>query len=303
MLEKDSKDLRLVVNGKAAGDPKLREAVSSMRDKGHKVDVRVTWEYGDAQRLAAEAVDDGVGIVVAAGGDGTVNEVATGMLQDNAAPNSCLGILPYGTANDLATSLGIPPRDPLAGFDVICAATPRPIDVGIVNGKHFVNMVTAGFGAEVTAQTPLEMKRVLRGAAYSLTGLVMAAKMNSWKIKVRLPDAEVEGDMIVLAVGNGRLAGGGYKLAPHAHMDDGLLDLIVIHDIELPRIGELLTELNDVQNPDNSFVHYLQIPSLKVHSDEPIQMNLDGEPIRDTEFAFELLPKCLNILAPVQTAD
>jgi lipid kinase YegS len=294
----DEARVRIIVNGKSAGDPALRHAVGELRSRGREIEVRVTWEAGDAARLAGEAVSHQIGTVIAAGGDGTINEVVTGMLEADPQPSTNLGLLPYGTANDFATGLGIPRGDPLAALEMQMQATPQQIDAGKVNDRYFVNVATGGFGAEVTASTPIKMKNTLGGAAYSLMGLIMAAKMSSWRIKVTSGEIQEEGEMIVLAIGNGRQAGGGYQLAPHANLDDGLLDLLVVHDVELARIGEVLTELNDLRNPDNHFVHYVQLEAFKIEAEQTIQLNLDGEPLRDVSFDCSVLPGCLRLLNP-----
>ena len=105
--------MRLVVNGKAAGDPPLRPAIDRIREQGHRFEVRVTWEAGDAARYAAEATAEGVEVVVAAGGDGTINEVASGVLSVDASPTTSVAVVPYGTANDFATGIGVLKGDPL----------------------------------------------------------------------------------------------------------------------------------------------------------------------------------------------
>ncbi len=296
MSHEDHTLIWIILNGKAAADQGLRNAVEVMRSRGYAIEIRVTWESGDAARYAVEAVQKNVGVIVAAGGDGTVNEVVTGMVQAGESPSSSLGVLPFGTANDFAVGCGIPTGDPLAALELVTSHAPKLVDVGVVNERCFFNVATAGFGAEVTVQTPVGMKRALGGTAYSLQALVMALKMTAWQTRVTIGDDQEEGAMIVLAVGNGRQAGGGYQLTPHAVLDDGLLDLMVVHDVELTRIGEILNELNDARNPANSFVHYLQAKSFVVETEEPIQMNLDGEPIRSSRFEFSVLHKRIPLI-------
>ena len=102
--------MRLIINGKSAGDPALRSAVKEIRKAGHPLDVRVTWEGGDAARYAAEATQEGIDVVIAGGGDGTVNEVAGGVLSvgEHGQINTAIAVAPYGTANDFAAGCGIP---------------------------------------------------------------------------------------------------------------------------------------------------------------------------------------------------
>jgi hypothetical protein len=164
----------LVLNGKSASREDVRAAVRAVRDEGADLEVRVTWEAGDAERFAREAAEEGVGLVVAGGGDGTINQVAIGLVKrrnaDATAPSPSLGVLPLGTANDFAHSCGIP-LEPLAALRLAVGAADARVDVGRANDRFFVNVATGGFGTQVTVATPPELKKLLGGAAYFLTGL------------------------------------------------------------------------------------------------------------------------------------
>ncbi len=291
--------MRLVLNGKAAADPALRPAVAEIRDRGFQLEVRVTWEFGDAARYAAEAMADGVDVVIAGGGDGTINEVANGILSASSSPQIGVAVIPYGTANDFATSCGIPVGDPLAALELAAEGTAVPIDVGKVNDRFFVNIASGGFGAEVTANTPPQMKKALGGVAYSLMGVVTAAKMNPYQCRFKLPDGTIrEGGMIVMAVGNGRQCGGGFQVTPRALLNDGLLDAMVVHDTDIQQFGTLLTELSNLGQESGEYVAYVQVPQLEIESDEPLQLNLDGEPYRSERFKFSIAPAKLSFILP-----
>ena len=174
------------------------------------------------------------------------------------------------------------------------------IDVGKVNDRIFVNVTSGGFGAEVTANTPPQLKKALGGAAYSLMGAVTAAKMTPYECRFTAPDGTTrEGALLLMAVGNGRQCGGGYQVTPHAFLNDGLLDVVAIHDAEVPQLGLVLGELTDMTAKSNQFVTYLQVPSFTLESSRPLQLNLDGEPYRDTNFQFEVVPGALPfVLGP-----
>src|SRR5690349_19927696 len=103
--------IRVIANGYAANHQQLRTVVAHVRERGHRVEVRVTWEPGDARRYAAEAANAGIATVVAAGGDGTLHEVVNGVVDAGAPARSAIGVLPLGTANDFATACGIPTAD------------------------------------------------------------------------------------------------------------------------------------------------------------------------------------------------
>lgn len=163
--------LRLVLHGKAAARPEVRQAVETLRADGHRVDVRVTWEAGDASRYAKEAVAEGVDIVVAGGGDGSLNEVVSGIVDGCGPPKCSVALLPLGTANDFAHACGIPIDDPTAALRLATETDARPVDLCQINGRVFVNMATGGFGTRITVETDPDLKKWLGGASYLLTGL------------------------------------------------------------------------------------------------------------------------------------
>jgi lipid kinase YegS len=301
MSSEGNRSLRLIVNGKAAADPALRPAVGEIREEGVNVEVRVTWEAGDAARYAAEAAHDEVDVVVAAGGDGTVNEVVNGIMSVSESPAVAMGVVPYGTANDFATACGILKGDPLTALRLAAHGEPRPIDVGKVNDRYFLNVASGGFGARVTAETPINMKKVMGGAAYSLMGLVTAVKMTPYKGKLITSEGEEHGAMILMAVGNGRLAGGGYQVTPRAMLDDGLLDAMAVLDVEVRDLGLVLNELTNVGDENNRYVVYRQMSDFRIESEEPIHVNLDGEPMLATSFDFRVLPRRLRFVLPEDT--
>jgi YegS/Rv2252/BmrU family lipid kinase len=154
----------LVLNGKVAGNDALRTAIIRQRVAGHRIDVRVTWEKGDARRFAAEAGE--VDLLIAAGGDGTLNEVVHGLMDLSVAARPILGVVPLGTANDFATGCGIP-RDPEKALALCVKGYGVPIDVGKANEHWFINAASVGFGAKVTATTPPELKQLLGPTAYT----------------------------------------------------------------------------------------------------------------------------------------
>ena len=167
--------LRIILHGKAAGNADVRAAVGRLRQEGHVAQVRVTWEPGDAQRLTAEAVAQAGGgcidCIVAGGGDGTINEVFAAAYAAGLPAGCSLGILPLGTANDFAHAAGVPVQDPLAALQLAASAAPQLIDIGLLNDKPFVNLVSGGFGSRVTVETDPELKKRLGGLAYVLTGI------------------------------------------------------------------------------------------------------------------------------------
>ena len=291
------KRLRVILNGKGAADPRVRAAIHQMREEGQPLEVRCTWEGGDAGRFAQEAVADGVDVLVAGGGDGTLHEVVNGLMKVEPAEETAVSVLPLGTANDFARGCEIP----LAPYDALrLAATgrPVPVDMGEANGVFFVNVASGGFGAQVTAGTPTELKKVLGGGAYALVGLLTAAKMAPFEGRVVSPSTSAQGSFIALAVGNARQAGGGFPVTPKAILNDGLLDLMVIADFQARELGVVLDELQNLDDPRNRFVHYRRSPRFEIEVPATLPINLDGEPYRWDRIAFGVKPGALRMVLP-----
>ena len=292
--------IRLILHGKAARDPRVREAVGAVRADGHVVEVRVTWEAGDAGRFARDAVSDAhrgaVDCIVAGGGDGTVNEVFASALGAE-PPDSCsFGILPLGTANDFAHSTNIPVDDLTAALRLVVDAPASRIDVGSLNGRVFVNLVSGGFGSRVTVETDPDLKRRLGGLAYVVTGVTRFRELSASQGRFRAEGFEWEGSFLALAIGNGRQAGGGIVLCPEARLDDGLLDLTIlpelVGDARLDAFTQLLLQ-------GAVAVENLQVKTrsawIEFDSHEALHINLDGEPVKTRHFRVECRPASLRV--------
>jgi lipid kinase YegS len=287
---------RLILNGKKAGLPDVRAAVQAVRSAGHDLEVRVTWEKGDAARLAAEAAREGVPRVIAGGGDGSVNEVANGLMAVAAAARPALGILPLGTANDFATACGVP-TDPQAAIVLAVTGEPRPIDLGRCNDAFFANVAAGGFGAAVTAETPVELKNFLGGGAYTLMGLAKAVHFVPYACSIRTPDGEVAGRVVVGAICNGRQAGGGQPLAPAALLDDGLLDVVALSEFPPSAAMQVVAEIL-ADDTRGQYVTRVRVPWIEVTAPAAIPVNLDGEPQGGTAFRFTCEPGCVRMVLP-----
>lgn len=302
MNPNDKVTMRVIVNGKNADDPALQGALEQAKRQGCRIELRVTQGTGDATRFAAERPCASPEVIVAVGGDGTVNEVLNGMLTADLCPEPSLAIVPLGTANDFARSCAIAQDDPAEALQLVWRGEPQHIDVGRVNERFFINVATAGFGADVAAQTPAAAKKILGGAAYAVTGLVKAMNVTPYPARLIMPDERWEGELIVITVGNGRQAGGGLPVAPKAALDDGRLDLMVIHDIGLLQAAEVLSELRHMNVDEESlYLFYRQLPAFRLELDQEIRLDVDGEPIYDRAFDFTILHRRLRILLPPGT--
>jgi len=296
---------RLILNGKSAGDDDLRAAVQTLRETGIALDVRVTWEDGDAERYVAEAIADGVDTVIAAGGDGTLSEVATTLAHRDATADALpsLGLVPLGTANDFATAAGIP-DGPLAALQLVREVVAAPLDllrIDADDGTHWcANLASGGFGTEVTVETDEGLKKMLGGLAYLITGIARLGRIDPLQARLRGPDFAWEGDLIALGIGNGRQAGGGQALCPDALVDDGQLDLTIVPDLSgdvAATVGTLIKEGKHAAL--DRVATRVRLPWVELASDEPLTLNLDGEPVASRRFRVDCVAGRVRMHLPL----
>ncbi|HEY9253081.1 MAG TPA: lipid kinase YegS [Stenotrophomonas sp.] len=297
---------RLILNGKSAGNDDVRSAVAAWREQGIDLDVRVTWESGDAERYVAEAIADGVDTVIAGGGDGTLSEVATTLAHrdEPAAALPTLGLLPLGTANDFASAAGIPVA-PDEALGLIAARPAEPFDLLRIETSDEVqwcaNVASGGFGTQVTVETHDGLKDLLGGLAYLITGLSRLGRIDPVQARLQGPGFAWQGGFVALGVGNGRQAGGGQALCPDARIDDGLLDVTIIPELD----GEIAGTLGAlVTGGKRAALEHVavrrRLPWLEIESDAAITLNLDGEPLQATRFRIDCARHRLRLHLPAE---
>ena len=295
---------RLILNGKSAGDDALREAVATLRERV-VLDVRVTWEAGDAERYVSEAIVDGADTIIAAGGDGTLSEVATTLAHrdEGAGHLPVLGLVPMGTANDFASATGVP-LEPLPALELIAGSPVAPIDLiklvaddGVVH--WCANLASGGFGTQVTVDTDEGLKKMLGGLAYLVTGISRLGRIEPIQVRLHGPGFDWEGGMLALGVGTGRQAGGGQALCPDARIDDGLLDLTVVPELSgevAATVGTLVTE-GKAAALERVAIR-AQLAWLEIDAPQPLTLNLDGEPVESRHFRIDCVPGRVRMHLP-----
>jgi len=272
MIRSRRKHLAMIIHGARAEREDVRHLIDWVRGKGHVVETHVTLEAGDATAMAAAASRAGADVVIALGGDGTLNEVVNGL----DGFDTPLGIIPLGTANDFATQTGIP-ADADHAMDVILHRKPMCIDTASLNGRRFLNVSTGGVGAEATAETPTEAKETLGPVAYAITGVRKFAEFEPYRASFRGPDFSYEGEFLMFAVGLTRASGGGTLVTPNASLTDGLLDVCVIEGMGRAEFARLLLKIKRGEHLGEAGVHYAQLAWLTIESDVELSVNVDGE--------------------------
>lgn len=295
---------RLIINGKCAGHEPLRAAVATVRERGVRLGVRVTWEYGDAERYVVEAIAEGIDTLIAAGGDGTLSEVATTLAHRDESADALptLGLVPLGTANDFAAAALIP-LEPLSALELIHAQPAQAIDLLHISAndeEHWcANVATGGFGTQVTVETSEGLKSLLGGLAYVITGVAKLGRIDPIDASFRGPGFAWDGGFIALGIGNGRQAGGGQALCPDAIVDDGLLDLTIVPDLGGAvgaTVGTLITEGKHAAL--ERVATRVQLPWVEIDAPQAFTLNFDGEPVESARFRIDCVPRRVRMHLP-----
>lgn len=282
----------VVVNAHSRrGSEDFSAAVEVLRSSGMEVlALRLTnsAEVDRAIREHATLVD----LAVVGGGDGTVNAAAEALL----AARLPLGVLPLGTANDLARVLGLP-RDPAAAARVILDGRRRRIDLGRANDKLFFNIATIGLSARLAKAMDGGTKRRFGALAYALT-LARIGLGHPFTVTLRTPQGQQRLRAIQIAVGNGRYHGGGVVVHEAAAIDDGLLHLYALEPQSMWELLHKLPRLLRGKHEGTEGVVSLVGETIEVLTDRRLPVNTDGELTTHTPVHFSVLPGALEVFVP-----
>jgi len=288
---KKKQKILVILNPAARG-----ERANAQRDKiaalSLRLVVQLTNSPGDARAMARQGVLDGYSTIVAAGGDGTVNEVVNGL----AGSEVNFGILPVGTMNVFATELGIPQNDLAKAWQIIDAGRIRQVDLPRAGDEYFVQLAGAGLDAEVVQRTTPDSKKALGPMSYLLTLAQVAARKPPIVHIDPVDGPPREGSFVL--VGNGRLYGGPFVLFKDARLDDGLLDVLVFQNQshwDLIRYFQAIAFGNHPGLPD---VEYFQTRGLRLLSREYVPMELDGELTGSLPCELGFSSRKLNVFVP-----
>jgi diacylglycerol kinase (ATP) len=282
----------IIVNEKAnwgSGRHKVRQALAFLGGQGFPCSVRVTEYPGHARELAATAAAQGIDTVIVIGGDGTVNEVANGLLTAGRDCLPSLGIIPSGSSNDFSKSLGIPQRLEEA-CRVIGAGRSTEVDIGQAGSRYFCSASCLGYFAEVAARS-LEMKRWRGSLRYVIPALGVIRRMaGGWEMDVQADDRVFHGIYAVLLVGNAARFGG-LTMLPGARPDDGLLDCLLVKMVGTWEALRLIPLVYRQALERHRKVTRFRTTSLAVTIHRPTRLCHDGEMVPG---AFQSLDFCVR---------
>ena len=303
-----AKRILLIANpaaGRRQGEQRLAEARTQLEALGHAVTAALTESAGHATRLAKSNAPD-FEIVAALGGDGTVNEVANGLMAVELGERPALATLPVGTGNDVALTFGLAHFE--SAIDALANGGTRTLDVirvqlmrdGEPDTRHALLFVAAGFAAEVIRKTGPRMKRLFgRRFSYS-AGLFRAlADFRAPEFSVKWDGGEKRGRMFQVCAGNTEFgAGGVMRISPGARPDDGLLNISLVGALGRLQIVRRFPSILSGRYVEDERVDYFTGKRLEIDAVPPAEIQADGDIIGTTPAAIELLPGALRLVTP-----
>jgi len=272
----NSRTLRLIYNpyaGRRRIVNQLDEAIRIFQEGGYEVNIHRAKSPGDIQEVASQSGD--VDCLVIAGGDGSIHHAVNGLVRLPAELRPPLGILPVGTANDLAFALGIPKGIP-AACEAIVRGRTMEMDVGTVNDRHFVNVAAAGLLTDVSPKVDIRIKNALGQLAYYLKGLGTLPTYRSFEIEYEYAGKQQREDVLLVLVVNGRSVGGFRNFFPKASLSDGMLDVVIVRQSGWPETMKLALDIVRGANPSDQLV-YFQTNHIVLKTDSKLLLDLDGE--------------------------
>ncbi|MGH2349127.1 MAG: diacylglycerol/lipid kinase family protein [bacterium] len=270
---------------------------STLEEHGVHVTEAVSERRMHAWELAAHAAIEGYDVVVSVGGDGTNHEVVNGLLSARALRPPALGLIPAGTANDLARCLRIP-FDPQAAARLLLTGNRRRIDVGQVNDRFYATISGVGFDAEV-AQLVNHWPRYVGGTVLYIAGIVkMLATFSPVESEITIDGRTQSAKMFLLAAANTNWYAGGMFMAPHASIDDGLLAVVWAGDLGKAETLAVLPKLFSGAHLKHPKVFHTTAREVRVTSATPLAIHADGESVGTVPAHFRIIPQALEVIAP-----
>jgi diacylglycerol kinase (ATP) len=295
---------RLIVNPVAGSDSApsyLKKINEGLRQAFDDLDIFMTIGPGDAARAGEEAAREDCEVVFVAGGDGTLNEVLNGVARAGRDFSEIIfGVIPMGTGNDFASAIGIS-EDVDRAIETLVKGNVIEVDIGLLNDRHFVNVSAGGFIAEVSHAVGEGLKNVAGKLAYLIGGAQVLFEHEGidTTIKYLTSDGfkEEKKSISIFAACNSRQVGGGRLIAPHAIIDDGLLDICLIEAMPWMDFVSLLTRISGGDHLEDEGVTYFRTSELSLSFDREIKVNTDGEVLQTRNCNYRVMQKAARFFA------
>lgn len=287
-----------IICNPAAGSVTDREAIRAQLQRFPSATIAFTEDADHATTLAREAVQTGCELVIAAGGDGTLNEVINGLAPS--AEKLLVGLIPLGTGNDFARMLGLPTGID-ACVDVLSAGHTRPIDLVRVTSdqvRYFVNVSAGGFSGTVNEKLTPEIKKTWGPLAYLRCAAEAFPELRAYRTHIVLDDVTVlDLDLYNAIIANGRFVAGGTPVAPEAAVDDGLLDVVLVPQRPMAEMAVMAAQMLLGAHLTSDAIVFRRAAKIAISSTPGMWFNVDGELVGNEPALFEVLPRAIQFLA------
>ncbi len=288
--------------GKGRGKKLFHTLESLIRRHFPDSEIILTERRMHAFELASERKNNSGSTVIAVGGDGTVNEVGNGLIGGNAV----MSVIPIGSGNDFVKMFGIP-TDITKAVEKIKHGTIRDSDAGFVTinavdgnetKRYFLNGIGIGFDAAVANQTT-KFKHLRGVSLYAFSVAVVLFNYKTPNMMMSMNGAIMNGEHFLIAIGNGKCAGGGFYLTPEAEIDDGLLDVCLVDNVSIPQVVKIFPKVMKGKHKGHNKVHFYRTDALRIETKGEIMVHADGEVLatQARDINIEVVPKALKVLA------
>ena len=286
-------NIKIIVNPRA-GNGQARETGYEVEkylcERGIEYSLDSTFRPKGAISLTKKAVEEGFELIIAVGGDGTVNEVANGMM----GSKSTLAVIPAGNENNFSKMLGLSSNDLKEACETALYGVKKQIDAGKINDKYFLNGIGIGLGAEIHGK-----KRIfpgIRGKKGYLINLFSAlTKFRSQKLNIKMGTVNLDTNVLFTKISNGKFVGGGVQISPNADMEDGLFDVCVLNDIGKMRFLFNLPRLIGNRQHKIHPLNIFRTDEIQINSHSPIKIVYDGEELENSSYSIKIAESKISV--------
>lgn len=288
----------LIIINPAAGKGQSKNYIATIKARFENTDIqyqiKISNRVGNVTELAAAGVREGFNEVVAVGGDGTVIEALNGIV----GTDTKLGIIPAGTGNDFVRSIGVE-REFLEALNVVILGEYEEIDVGVVNDRFFLNVVSFGIDSDVV-KTMEKIKNVITGpAAYYVSSIKAISTYKAMKMSINIDGKEYNRKAYLVAIGNGKYFGGGMKITPNASVNSGEFEVCIISNISRMNLIRLLSKANTGNHITEKGVEVFRGKEITIRSiRDNLAVNADGNLIGPAPAKISIYNNKLKVLSP-----
>lgn len=293
------KKIKIIENpssGRQSADKRMERIIKLLLDEGYTINKFLTEKKDDAMNETIKTCKEDWDIIIVSGGDGTVNEVAKGIVYGGR--KIPVAILPSGTVNDFANHMELP-KTPAEFVEMINKADYIDVDLGKINDNYFVNVAAGGLLSNVGYQVLPEAKLMLGRLAYYLEGVKEITTQGFDPIKLKIESEEFTGteDILLFLISNSSSIGGFKNIAPKADVSDGYLDIILIKKSGLPDVANIFFSIFTGEHINHPNVIYFKSKRIKISSDEEVPIDIDGEYGGNLPTKFEIVEEAFRLLS------